>query len=343
MKIEDAAVCLQAEHELRSECETTSQLSASLPSFRSLFNQLAESGDTPTAIDSALPTAGSLQARLQLFIQKLTANLFEMLYATQGNAGQNGLSDLLQNCGNLQTGQATRAALPFTPARTIEIEWTKTVSERIEEHERTTFAAAGQVHTADGRQLDFSLELGMCRDYSCTRTSTTSERIELRDPLVINFDGNAAELSGKRFAFDLDYDSTSESLAGLAAGSGYLCIDANGDGCINDGSELFGTRSGNGFADLAKLDSDGNYWLDEADAAFDALRVWQFNGESADTSGTLASLRDQGIGALYLGETATPFTLKDDDNRTLAQIRRSGIYLNEDGRAGSLQQIDLAV
>ena len=30
--------------------------------------------------------------------------------------------------------------------------------------------------------------------------------------------------------------------------------------------ELFGTKSGNGFADLAKYDSDGNGWIDEADA-----------------------------------------------------------------------------
>ena len=64
----------------------------------------------------------------------------------------------------------------------------------------------------------------------------------------------------------------------MAANSAYLAIDANNDGLINDGSELFGTRSGDGFADLAKLDSDGNRWLDEADSQFDRLRIWQPDG-----------------------------------------------------------------
>ncbi len=103
---------------------------------------------------------------------------------------------------------------------------------------------------------------------------------------------------------------------------------------------MFGTRSGNGFADLAKLDSDGNHWLDEADAGFNALRVWQHD---ASGQSQLSSLRDKGVGALYLGSTETPFTLTDKENRTLAQVRASGIYLMENGAVGSLQQVDLAV
>jgi hypothetical protein len=39
----------------------------------------------------------------------------------------------------------------------------------------------------------------------------------------------------------------------------------------------------------------------------------------------------------------TPFSLTDSENSLLAQIRASGIYLREDGGAGTLQQIDLAV
>ena len=126
----------------------------------------------------------------------------------------------------------------------------------------------------------------------------------------------------------------------LAPGSGYLAIDRNDDGRINDVSELFGTISGDGFADLAALDADGNRWLDESDAAFSTLRVWQ---RDAAGESSLQTLREAGVGALYLGSTATPFALTDEDNRLLGQVRASGVYLNEDGRAGTLQQIDLAV
>ena len=54
-------------------------------------------------------------------------------------------------------------------------------------------------------------------------------------------------------------------------------------------------------------------------------------------------MREQGIGALYLGASETQFSLTDDENRLLAQIRASGFYLRESGSVGSVQQIDLAV
>jgi len=226
------------------------------------------------------------------------------------------------------------------PSRVVEMEWKSERTEIVREHESSDFSSTGKIQTTDGRSLDFSLNLAMCRDYESVRTTQESGKAVLRDPLVINFDGKSAELSGKRFAFDLDVDGKSEWIDGLASASGYLAIDSNADGRINDGSELFGTRSGDGFGDLAKFDSDGNHWLDEADAVFDTLRIWQHDDVGNDT---MSTLREKGVGALYLGSTETPFALTDTENRLLAQIRASGVYLKEDGRAGSLQQIDLAV
>jgi hypothetical protein len=46
---------------------------------------------------------------------------------------------------------------------------------------------------------------------------------------------------------------------------------------------------------------------------------------------------------LYLGQQATPFELKDGAGNELGAVRATGLYLTEDGRAGSLQQIDLVV
>mgnify|MGYP000465316364 CR=1 FL=1 len=54
----------------------------------------------------------------------------------------------------------------------------------------------------------------------------------------------------------------------LQGGSGYLALNKNGDGVINDGSELFGTASGDGFYDLSMYDEDGNGWIDENDHAY---------------------------------------------------------------------------
>lgn len=94
------------------------------------------------------------------------------------------------------------------------VEWTSETTEIIREHESTDFGSTGKIQTADGRSLDFTLSLEMCRDFSCERKVTTVDTAVLRDPLVINFDGKAAELSGKRFAFDLDSDGKSDSDVG---------------------------------------------------------------------------------------------------------------------------------
>ena len=127
----------------------------------------------------------------------------------------------------------------------------------------------------------------------------------------------------------------------LGPGSGYLALDKNGDGVINNGSELFGTTSGNGFADLAAYDSDGNGWIDEADEIFDKLRIWSKDANGKDV---LVGLGAAGVGAIYLGSADTEFSLNSkSDNSTNAVIRKSGIFLYENGNVGTIQHVDVAM
>ena len=79
-----------------------------------------------------------------------------------------------------------------------------------------------------------------------------------RSPLVINLDSNVTTLSDQKFMFDIDSDGILDSISYLNKGSGYLALDKNGDGVINDGNELFGTKSGDGFYDLSRYDEDHN-------------------------------------------------------------------------------------
>ncbi len=325
MKVEQSAVTMNARHDFSSEYEARF---TSENSFRAIFD---------TAAQGAVPAANGekdRQAQLLLMLESLIARMLEFI-SGNNDSQVTDLREVLATDDTAAAGQGVRR-----PARSVEMTWKTEFTETVREHESTEFSSTGKIQTADGRTLDFKLDLAMCRDYECERKTVESGKVVLRDPLVINFDGTAAELSGKRFEFDLDADGTSESLYGLGSGSAYLAIDNNADGRINDGSELFGTRSGNGFADLAKFDSDGNRWLDEADTAFNTLRIWQRDAAGVDS---LSTLRDKGVGALYLESVETPFALTDSENRMLAQIRASGVYLREDGRAGSLQQVDLAV
>ena len=161
-----------------------------------------------------------------------------------------------------------------------------------------------------------------------------------RDPLVLNFDGTAAQLSDQRFAFDLDSDGTADNLALLAGGSGYLAIDRNANDRIDSGSELFGPATDSGFGELAALDNDRNGWIDENDAAFAALRIWT---PDATGDGTLETLAQRNVGAIATGNVASPFELRGAGNSNLGAIATSGVFLTEDGRAGAVQEIDLSV
>jgi len=48
-----------------------------------------------------------------------------------------------------------------------------------------------------------------------------------------------------------------------------------------------------------------------------------------------------GIGAIYLGHAHTEFNVNDEENTTLGQITDTGVYLHEDGRVGTIQELDL--
>ena len=208
------------------------------------------------------------------------------------------------------------------------------------ETEQTDFSAQGVVRTADGREISFQMNLSMARAYHTEEHVEVSMGTKLKDPLVLNFAGAAAELSEMTFRFDLDSDGKDENLRALRPGSGFLVFDRNGDGKANNGRELFGAVSGNGFAELAALDGDGNGWIDENDSAYGSLYVWNRDASGGDA---LRSLREANVGAIALACADTPFSVKDADNQLLAQVRSTGVFLKEDGRAGSVQQIDLAV
>ncbi len=324
MKIEQAEVAINASHNFSSECAVRFD---SESTFRMVYAGVSQTEKTSES--------GRVDRDTQVLMM-LEAMIARMIAFISGSQGTQ-VTDLREV---LKTDDA---ALPEKrsgrSAGVLEMEWKSEFTETIREHERTGFKSSGTIRTQDGRKLEFNLELDMCRNFECERKVTDGGKVVLRDPLVINFDGKAAELSGKRFAFDLDADGEVESMQSLGSASGFLAFDSNADGRINDGSELFGTRSGNGFADLAALDADGNHWLDENDAAFNGLRIWQHDDAGKDS---LSTLRERGVGALYLGSMETPFALTDAENRLLAQIRASGFYLREEGGAGSLQQVDLA-
>jgi hypothetical protein len=324
MKIEEGTVQLDSQ---RRYSETRQSEVLRSTSFRNILQAAGATSPVAGASSaSAAAAKGDPQeelTRVRLLLQQLVDTILQLLSGEKCRCGVDDLAELkkgLPAANGRGIGGKGGDGGEVGGRPVAEFEWETRTSERIEEHERTEVSANGVVKTADGREIRFDLDLSMCRDYVCMRESVDGGKVVFKDPLVINFDASAAELSDRRFSFDLDADGSAESVATLGAGSGYLAFDRNGDSKINNGSELFGAvgeHAGDGFADLAGLDADGNGWLDEADPAFAALGVWFPDGK-------IQPLKEAGIGALGLASVDSQFTLKEaaDGNDTpRGQIR----------------------
>ena len=208
----------------------------------------------------------------------------------------------------------------------------------ISEHELTSVTIGAHLVDDQGTQIDISLSVTMERHYQETEADLRIRANgQLKDPLVINFNGEAVALSNQRISFDINSDGTDDQIPTFHSDSAYIALDRNNDGLINNGSELFGTQSGNGFLDLADYEEDGNGFIDEADTVYAQLQAFDPGTRS------LRPLHLIGVGALALSSTYSPFSLTDDNNNKLGQVRSTGFYVDDDGSAGTLQQIDLVV
>lgn len=208
------------------------------------------------------------------------------------------------------------------------------------ELEEMSFSSTGIVTTADGRTIQFGIGVTMSREFTQYYRQEGIPITAFCDPLVINLDSNFTQMEDQKFFFDLDSDGIEEEISQLGSGSGFLSLDQNGDGIINDGSELFGTKSGDGFADLSEYDEDGNGWIDENDSIYQKLKIWVKDAQGNDI---LYSLKDKNVGAIYLGNHDTDFTLRSATTGDVnGAIRKTGIFLYENGIAGTMNHLDIA-
>ena len=175
-------------------------------------------------------------------------------------------------------------------------------------------------------------------------------KYRIHDPLALDLDGNgirtvaANQFSGSLFDHDGDGIRTASGWVGKE--DGLLVYDRNGDGIINNGSELFGdaTRLKNGgtaahgFAALADLDDNGDGKIDAADKAFSSLRVWRdLNQDGISQEGELLTLEQAKVQSLSTSFRNTNRSL--GDGNTLAQ---EGSYTTTDGQTRQMGDLLLA-
>ncbi|MHA6316231.1 tandem-95 repeat protein [Altererythrobacter sp. CAU 1778] len=179
---------------------------------------------------------------------------------------------------------------------------------------------------------------------------------EQRDPLIIDLNGDRNVVTGLAASaayFDLDNDGFAERVAWASAADGFLVRDLNGNGSIDNGSEMFGTgqvdrdagelveRGEAGFAELALLDSNGDGAITAADAEFDTLRVWvDANSDAATDEGELVTLAELGIVSISLATEKSDHFAIDGDSSTVTRASSVGF---SDGSTGTIYDVYLSI
>lgn len=270
---------------------------------------------------------------VKLILEKLTGRKID-LKSIQGIIDAQNIR-VGQDAPTAQQGPTSQQAPTAPPSVSVSYNSTETYSEQ----QNVSYNAAGVIKTADGKDINFSVDLSLSREFTQQNNINLSAGIGVRhDPLVVNFAGNAAQLTDKTYAFDLNSNGQTENIHFTGSDSGFLALDKNANGIIDRGSELFGPSTGNGFSELAQYDADHNGWIDENDPVYNALSVWSKDATGHDK---LHSLKALGIGAIDLAALSTNFGYKDETNKLLGQLKSTGIFLKDSGTAGTIQQIDL--
>lgn len=225
-------------------------LASAMPSLPSL--PAAASAGTSTVSEPASVVSNTLSPHLMALrdmLERLTGRVIRLY----GEEDREAPASATHGEGMLRLGTAVPAGQAPSAAASGP-SWSYERHELRHESESSNFAARGVIQTADGKNISFELSLSMER--SVTEFSSVMLRggpVQQQDPLVINFDGLAAQLQDQRFSFDLNADGEVEQVALLSGNRGYLALDRNGNGQVDDGSELFGPLTGQGFASWRNL------------------------------------------------------------------------------------------
>ncbi|MCU9951766.1 hypothetical protein OEJ36_30385, partial [Pseudomonas sp. PDM13] len=154
-------------------------------------------------------------------------------------------------------------------------------------------------------------------------------------------DGDGIETVGANagITFDFDGDGLKTGTGWVKGDDGFLVLDRNGNGQIDNGGELFGVdtvkvngqKASNGFDALKDFDSNGDGVFDAQDTQFANVKIWQdANQDGIAQAGELKTLAEHNIVAINLDSTAS----NHNSNGNL--ISAVGSFVRGDGSEGTV-------
>ena len=168
-------------------------------------------------------------------------------------------------------------------------------------------------------------------------------------PLVVDLDGDGIETlgSGVGIYFDHDNNGFSEDTGWVGKDDGLLVRDINGNGQIDNGTELFGNntllsngeKAKNGFEALKELDSNNDNVFDQNDAAWNEVKVWKDgNSNGIVDDGELLTMEQAGITGVDLNYVDHNY--RDDHSDEHGNTcKQESTFSKADGSTGQVSDI----
>ncbi len=189
--------------------------------------------------------------------------------------------------------------------------------------------------------------VGVISGIKLVKTQFNSARSIAYDPLILDLDGDGfnIEKKGDGANFDLDKNGFAEKI-NWTSRDGFLCLDLNENGIIDNGGELFGDQTlladgktaKNGFEALKQYDSNGDGVIDENDEIFSQLRVWvDADGNGISDEGEMKTLKELGIASINLN-----YENVNAETGTEATIGNTATFTREDGTTASVGELWVA-
>jgi len=182
-------------------------------------------------------------------------------------------------------------------------------------------------------------------DWACTDSSGNTWTCST--PLVLVFDGRPVSFRSAEHGFSLTADGMHAKTDWPSSATPWLVMDRNGNGRIDDGSELFGSASplsagrtaSHGFEALAALDDNGDGVVDTNDAAWAMLMVWRDeDGSGMSDPAELRSVAETGLLSISLDYRVEP---RCDARGNCERERATFQWRDADGAVRTGETVDI--
>ena len=181
-----------------------------------------------------------------------------------------------------------------------------------------------------------SIDQAVFLDDMVANGNITFDTLSSSTPIILDLDGDGIETLNVKngVKFDIDADNDLDQTGWVGADDGLLVRDINGDGVINDASELFGeetlkkdgTKAKDGYEALSELDSNNDGVINSLDDKFFELKIWQDkNSDGITDEGEIIDLTEASVKEISLNTTDTEI----DSNGNTIGLKSS--YIDMEG------------